>query len=283
MKPLTALLILQALGPIAAATPAATETSCQLQSGNAPVVICVPHGGRLKPVHVANRRLGVVGEDANTDDLGRRLAEAIRQQSGRSPTLLHCLWHRSKVDMNRELTEAAQGDEHAEAAWQRYHQLAQQAIREALATHGRILLIDLHGQSHPQNRVELGYLHDAADYHAGRQLKPQGGSAAILATLHPSLNYDAFLRGPLSLGALLEQQGFQATPSPREPAPTLPYFRGGYTLRRHTLANPGVLGVQIEANRLRLRDTHESRQRFAQALASVLPQYLAHWLKLPAP
>lgn len=257
-----------------------TSGASRLFPGDGPVVICAPHGGRLKPSEVADRRQGVLGEDANTADLGLRLQQAIAARSGLKPALLTCLWHRSKVDMNREEQEAAQGDPLAIAAWRHYHQLADQSVRAAVARHGRILLIDLHGQSHPQNRVELGYLHDAADYAQASRLKITDGSAAPLASLHQDLDYPAFLRGPQSLGALLERAGFPATPSPREPIPSEPYFRGGYTLRRLTLGNPGVVGVQIEANRNRLRDSAEGRQRFAEALAEAMLDYLPRWLLL---
>ena len=47
-----------------------------------------------------------------------------------------------------------------------------------------------------------------------------------------------------------------------------------------TSGNPGVVGVQIEANRNRLRDSAEGRQRFAEALAEAMLDYLPRWLLL---
>jgi hypothetical protein len=41
-----------------------------------------------------------------------------------------------------------------------------------------------------------------------------------------------------------------------------------------------VAGLQIEANRVRLRDTPEGRQRFAEALVSALEVYLPRFLKM---
>lgn len=256
-----------------------SEGSSSLRPGNSAIVISIPHGGRLAPAHVADRREGVLGEDANTADLGERLCQSIHKATGLEPALILCHWQRRKVDMNREVKEAAQGDPHAQAAWQRYHQSVHNALQEAIQRHGRALLIDLHGQSHPQQRVELGYLHDASEYAAVPAIA--AGSAALLTALHPNLDYDAFLHGPLSFGASLEARGFPATPSPREPRPSLPYFRGGYTLRRHATAGAMVLGIQIEANRNRLRDTPESRQRFADAATQSLLEFLPRWLKLP--
>lgn len=58
------------------------------------------------------------------------------------------------------------------------------------------------------------------------------------------------------------------------PAPTEPFFSGGYTVRRHCDAKQKVTGLQIETNRIRLRDTKENRQKFAEALVDVLEEYL---------
>ena len=60
----------------------------------------------------------------------------------------------SKLDPNRNIIEAAQGNVKAEAAWQEYHGL----IDLAKAREGVGVVIDLHGQSHRRNKTELGYL-----------------------------------------------------------------------------------------------------------------------------
>jgi hypothetical protein len=62
--------------------------------------------------------------------------------------------------------------------------------------------------------------------------------------------------------------------------PSEPYFRGGYTVFRHVKAERNIAGLQIEANRIRLRDTPENRQRFAESLVSALQVYLPKWMNL---
>lgn len=49
---------------------------------------------------------------------------------------------------------------------------------------------------------------------------------------------------------------------------------------RHVSAESKVAGLQIEANRIRLRDTPENRQRFAESLVSALQVYLPKWMNL---
>jgi len=253
--------------------------------GDLPLVISSPHGGKLKPEAVANRTYGVRSEDSNTQDLARRIAAEVKKATGRQMPLIISHLHRSKLDPNREIKEAAQGDKTAEKVWGEYHAFIEEALKAAVARHGKAFFIDLHGQSHADVRVELGYLHAAPDYGkpAAEMNVPEfikAGSLALIMKLNPDLEYTALLHGPESLGSLLEARGFRATPSPRMPVPSEPYYRGGYTVFRHVPENPKVAGLQVEANRVRLRDTPEGRQRFAEALVSALQVYLPRFMKI---
>lgn len=262
-----------------------TQSYCEYLPGELPLVISTPHGGKLKPDELATRTYGVLSEDSNTQDLARRISAEVKKATGKQMTLVISHLHRSKLDPNREIKEAAQGDKMAEKIWGEYHTFIDEALGAAVARHGRAFFIDLHGQSHPDVRVELGYQHRAEDYQKpAAEINSPGfiksGSLAYLLELNPGLDYTELLHGPESLGALLEARSFPATPSPRMPVPSQPYFRGGYTTFRHVPENPKVAGLQIEANRVRLRDTPEGRQRFAEALVSALQVYLPRFFKM---
>lgn len=256
----------------------------EYRPGDLPLVIAAPHGGREKPADLPDRREGVLSMDTATDELALAVAEAVAARSGARPHVVLCRLHRIKFDANRDLPEAAQGHPAAEQAWHDHHGFIDLACREAVDRHGWAFLVDLHGHAHPVAQVELGWLHNASDLGRPTELlnRPdfaRQGSAEVLARLLKR-PYSEFLHGPASLGALLEQQGFPTTPSPRLPVPVPPYFRGGYTLARHCDAGRGVAGVQIEANRPRLRDTEANRRRFAEALAVALSQFLPGGLQL---
>ncbi len=262
-----------------------TQRYVEYIPGELPLVLSAPHGGLLKPKSVADRTYGVVDSDANTQDLARRIAAEVKKQTGKSLDLVISHLHRSKLDPNREIKEAAQGDKTAEKIWQEYHSYIEQAVKTSGARHGRVFFIDLHGQNHKDIRVELGYMHRATDLakpiaeiNSAEFIKT--GSIELLSQLNPTVPYADLLFGPESLGAMLEQRGFQATPSPRMVVPTEPYFRGGYTVDRHVNASANFAGLQIEANRIRLRDSPENRQKFAEALVQTLRIYIPKWLKV---
>lgn len=256
----------------------------EYQVGSLPLVIAVPHGGFERPADIPDRSFGVLSMDANTQELGRVIAEVIEQRAGEAPHLVVCHLHRSKLDANRDLPEAAQGNAVAAKAWQEHHGCIEKACQTAVAQHGFAFLIDLHGHGHPEARVELGYLHAPEDLaNCPDQISSEDfvrkGSLAWLAERVPS-GYADLLYGPYSLGALLEARGFLATPSPRMPVPSTPFFRGGYTVARHCQPSAAVMGVQIEANRPKLRDTEANRLRFAEALCSALEQFLITHLQV---
>ncbi len=246
--------------------------------GDLPLVLAAPHGGRLAPEEIPNRTNGVTDIDANTQELARTIAAVVHAETGRHIHLVVCRLHRSKLDPNRDLAEATQSNALAEQAWQEHHAFIETACDAAVRQFGVAFLIDLHGHGHADPRVELGYLHNALDLadcdEALNESTYVKASSLRWIVERGERSHVDLLRGPLSLGALLEARGFPATPSPRMRVPTEPFFRGGYTIARHCKADKNVTGLQIEANRPRLRDTAENRLRFANALVSTLREYL---------
>lgn len=259
-----------------AASQFGTKNYVEYIPGDLPLVLCSPHGGALKPDDIPDRTYGVTGADANTQQLTKAVAEEIAKLGGHRPHLILSHLHRSKLDPNREVKEAAQGNADAIKAWEEYHQFIEKAREVVVKQHGQAFLIDMHGQSHPGERVELGYLHkpEELDQPAEKLNAPEFIEKSSLAHLmrKSKLPYTELLHGKASFGALLEAKGYRATPCPRLPVPDQPYFSGGYTIVRHCKAP--TTGFQLEANRIRLRDTEANRRKFAQTLASVLEEYL---------
>jgi len=204
--------------------------------GDLPVIISVPHGGRLAPTEMPDRKSGVLLADENTDLLAREIVQAIHRQTGKYPHVIICHLKRIKLDCNREVKEAAQGNAEAERAWQEFHNFIEQARESVVETNGAGLYIDLHGHGHPEARIELGYLL------SNNQLKIRDSELEGLKdqTSIRQLADDSkvpfveLLRGDASFGWLMQQRGFPAVPSPEFPhAGGEKYFNGGYNSRRY--------------------------------------------------
>jgi N-formylglutamate amidohydrolase len=256
-----------------------SESYVELTVGDLPLIITAPHGGTLKPAAVPDRNApgATVVRDFNTDLLARAIAEVFRERTSSAPHIVIVNLHREKLDANRDLEEAAEGNRGAERAWYEYHGFIEAARRHVLAAHEHAFYIDLHGHGHEIQRLELGYLLSAANL----QLDDASLNAATLAQ-RSSIRHLAetgtsthaeLIRGPHSLGTLFEQHGFPAVPSTAQPYPEPgePYFTGGYNTARYSSRNGGRMdGVQIEANRVGVRNTAAEHRAFASGLLDVL-------------
>jgi hypothetical protein len=267
----------------------------EYQPGALPLIISAPHGGTLRPADLPNRSFGVIAQDSYTQELARLLQAEIAARYGAPPHLIICRLHRMKLDANREINEAAQGNDRAVAAWQDFQSFIKQA-RQTVQTHfGYGLYIDLHGHRHPENRVELGYLLTAEQLRA-TNAHLDSDSAILNQTslrdlaMRTQVPFSALLRGPSSLGALLEKHGYPSVPSPtfHAPLPKEQYYSGGHNTAQHGSLNGGAIsGLQIECPWKGVRDKPEHARAFAKALSIALGDYwLAHFqteLKAKAP
>jgi hypothetical protein len=247
--------------------------------GTLPLLIGAPHGGSLKPAEIPTRTYGVVDQDSGTQELARLIREAISKKTGGTPAMVISRLHRAKLDPNREIKEAAQGDPIAEQAWSDWQGFIVKAKARVTEQFGVGLYIDLHGQRHPEGRVELGYMIAPEKLREPDELLEKA-SLAIRASSIRELDqrspasFVELLRGKTSLGGMLQERGYLSVPSPAVPAPKEGelYFRGGYNTDTHGSHAGGTFNaVQIECPWVGVRDTAANREKFADVLADVLP------------
>lgn len=290
LRLLIVLLVLTASSPAPAAVPVpkvpgesyfGTDRHVEYVAGDLPLVITVPHGGRAQPADLPTRRQGVTVMDANTQELARELVAELERRSGGRVHLILSHLHRSRLDPNREIVEAANGHPGAERVWREFHAAIEGALAAAVARHGFAFLVDLHGHAHPIARLELGYALAAPQLNRADAEFDASGVIGLstLADLHARRGGSAadLIRGPRSLGSLLAAGGLPATPSGPDPQPgNHPFFAGGYIVQRHAAAagTPRVDGLQIECPRPGVRDTPENRARFGRITAAALLEFL---------
>lgn len=254
--------------------------------GRLPLILSAGHGGARSPEEIADRAYGVAVNDRNTVELALAVREALIELSGFAPHLIVSHLARGKLDPNREIEEAAQGDPYAEQAWREYHDWIETA-RDAVSSgfgatgSGEGLYLDIHGHSHAIARIELGYLLSA------EQLDRPDASLNSLPVIRASsirelgrdspLPFSRLLRGAESFGGLLQAEGVASVPSPADPSPgTAPYFRGGYSTRRHGSVEDGELisAIQLEHPHPGMRDTPENRRAYAQKAARAIQAFM---------
>ena len=269
-------------------------------AGNAPLIYTAPHGGALTPTEIPDRTAARCGgaattsTDLNTAELVRSMQQRHFARFGTYPHIIINHLARRKLDANRLETEAACGDPTAMRALNEWHAFIDAAKTTVRQSAGRGWYMDIHGHGHAKQRLELGYLltgsqlalSDAA-LDANRAFQDTASMRTVSEAA--PLSFSALLRGSTSLGTLFTANGFPSVPSASDPGPgSDDYFSGGDNTRRHACGEEAtalggatagpICGVQIESHFVGVRDTPANRDRFGDATATVITQFLAtHW------
>lgn len=246
--------------------------------GDLPLILVSGHDGRQRPARIADRLTGIRGNDQETQALTRQLHAAFQTDTAASPHLVICDLARVKVDVNRDLPEAQEGDPVATAVWHAYHGAIEQAAQAAIQTHGFAFVVDIHRHKHRETRLELGHLvtRDELNLSDDELNAPSfaAKSSLQLAASRHAGRFSDLLRGPDSLGFLYTRHELRSIPSPAEPAPGRErFYSGGFTTLHHT-GKPLVDGVQIEVALPDVQDP-DYRARFTAATIAVLREFLS--------
>ena len=252
-------------------------------AGNLPLIITAPHGGTDSASALPNRTYGTTSTDLNTAELSRAIRTACFNRFGRWPHVIICRVPRTKIDCNREIEEGAQGVAATEAVWNEYHNLIRLAKDAVTISHGRGLLIDVHGHGHTLQRIELGYNLSTSTLNQSSFTTADKNSSCIRELANRTrVTFQELLRGSLSLGTFLTTRGYPSIPSLSDPNPGKTngtdndYFSGGYTVEIHGTMSPNtgtINAIQMECNFTGVRDSSESRAAFAAELVSALEEY----------
>ncbi|WP_159023351.1 hypothetical protein [Formosa sp. L2A11] len=246
--------------------------------GNMPLVISVPHGGLISPAEIPDRTCGTREKDDNTNLLAYQISEAFEKQ-GKKPFLIVSQIARAKIDLNRDMDEATCENAMMNSTWYQYHKYIEAAISKAVAQYGYALYIDLHGQSHPVKRLELGYTLRKSDLETNSMSTTAietKSSLQNLLNMTDNQTLKDLLIGENALGTFFASNGYPAVPSLQDPFPKSDeaYFTGGYNTRRYTsLDYPKVFGLQIEAN-YKVRASEVNRKEFSEAFVTSITDYL---------
>ncbi|XP_063794402.1 uncharacterized protein LOC134949624 [Pseudophryne corroboree] len=271
----------------------------EYQVGNMSLILTVPHGGSLLPSSIPSRDAGcwdkatrkcsythscpsgtatdsvncpiTTVKDLYTQEMALALTKEIcRLTSGYCPHVIINNLSRSKLDPNRDKDEAAFGVPQADQAWDEFMGF----IHAAKSRMSNGLLIDIHGQAHAEQWIELGYLISKANLDSGK-FSASDSSINALSRRRRDTTFENLLRGSQSLGKLIEEQNssYVCVPSPSNPGPNGGnYFTGGYIVGTHGSKVSGeVDAIQIELPRW-IRESAE-RPNFAAVLAKALLKF----------
>ena len=211
--------------------------------GNTNLVLSAPHDGTVEPPNIPMRRPGcrrergaqceynrkeveeevecqpelvcrvITGRDTASSEIARVVFTKYLELTGLTPHLVISHLHRSRLDPNRDLPEAAQGSQEAIRAYQAFHgsiKAAHQSLGDRPGLH-----LDFHGYRDilKQNNTMIGYLYRKQELNqADLTISTPSIQALLNRTGIPA---EEFVFGEGSLGSMFEKSGYRAVPSPR--------------------------------------------------------------------
>ncbi|HKY08095.1 MAG TPA: hypothetical protein VJQ55_07640, partial [Candidatus Binatia bacterium] len=119
-------------------------------SGDLPIILTAPHGGRQAVPGVGARRgVGVpqftVERDSNTAELAEMVADKTAERLAAKPFVVIARFERKYIDANRAEAAAFESPA-AKVHYDAYHQAIEAAVQAVRQKWGGGLLIDIHGQ-----------------------------------------------------------------------------------------------------------------------------------------
>lgn len=229
--------------------------------GNINIMISIPHDGYLKPRNIPDRTstdAGII--DYNTWKLGTTIVDELVKlfkPENKMPHLVVNNLHRIKLDPNRNDIECCSGiNNDGYRAYVEYHGFIKKFEYDFMELNAKGykqgLLIDLHGQSHIEDWVELGYLLIESELDRPMLNNPMDSSVRLLDATSP-YSFDNLIRGSVSLGGILQTEfGVKTVPSPAHKSPgDGNYFTGGFITRTYGSINckrSRINAIQLEAS-----------------------------------
>lgn len=253
----------------------------EVQYGNMPLIISVPHGGTFAPAALPDRACPGITTvtDSYTIELVNAIDSICKADYGFQPYLVISYLKRIKLDQNRDFPEASCSNSALYSYWKNYHESIDTCISKIIASYPQCLFIDLHGHGHTKQRLELGYLIDGNSLRNPGTIVSSTTSVYHLLQHNNSLTITQLLTGVNAFGTTMTSNGFAAVPSAQIPSPDVadPFFDGGYNTQRFTGATYlNVWGWQIECNYTGVRDNTNSRIAFAKAFLRSVMQYYSN-------
>ncbi|XP_030303692.1 uncharacterized protein LOC115598093 [Calypte anna] len=271
----------------------------EYQVGNMNLILSVPHGGSMEPKDIPDREAGCwdektsscifchecplgsiknskkckvsTNQDRYTIEVARALAEEIKNiTNGFFPHIIINHLQRFKMDANRDKAEASFGIPQAEHAWEEYMGFLTAA--KSRMTGG--LILDIHGQAHPEQWIELGYTLSKTSLNSGIY-SASFSSISHLASQLVNVSAETLVAGNRSLGNYIEEQkhSYVCVPSPSNPSPNNgSYYAGGYIVKTFGSQSSGTVdAIQLELPQW-VRAAEE-RSRFCKALARAVMKF----------
>ncbi len=256
--------------------------------GSLPLILGVPHNGALVPDGWITDP-DMLKSDGGSLAFTLALADELERLTGERPSLVINNVMRNVLNLNRAWSsETNFGNPEAEAAWNAYHDFIEAQKSVVSDVCGQGLFIDVHTQALSHRKSGLGFQLTAGEINlpddALDLLEARSNLRGLMASDF-NFRVSQAVRGPLSLGNLLNRETSPFLPNADEPVPlkvtggTTQYFRGGFNADSHGSHHDGgpVDGIHMENDWHYINNGVAARQAHAIHVADALVEYMERW------
>jgi hypothetical protein len=247
--------------------------------GDLPIILTAPHGGSLEPDEIPPQE-GVLAKDSGSLETTYLLYDYLLEETGRTPHVIINHLTRHRLNANRDQEGASYDNPHAAHAWDEFHDYIEDAKEWVTSACGKGHLFDIHTNGHSEAWNEMGFALTSAELDLPDE-ELDTPELRAKSTLHwlvapPEISFIEVLRGPTSLGGLLDAAGVKAVPSPTYPGPDGGgYFTGGYNVRRHGSRDGGVVdATQIESHFSYINAGAAAREDYSRKLTDAIVVFM---------
>ena len=231
-------------------------------SGDLPIILSAPHGGKEALPGVSQRQGGGVarfstGRDTRTDDLADLVAAEFEKNFHAKPFAVIARFERKYVDVNRPSHAAFESDR-GKSHYDGYHGALSDIIRRVRERWGSGLLLDLHGEGSDADAIYRG----TQNGKTVRSLMQRFGPAAV--------------NGKQSVLGQMAKLGYKVLPGPGAEDGERRYV-GGYIVQNYGSHQPaGIDAIQLEfgANLRSRANLDRTARDLALAIEAFAREYL---------
>ena len=213
------------------------ENYLDFSVGETNLILSAPHGGGMRPITIPKRKWGNTKMDTYTRRITKRLIELFDYK----PYYVIADIHRSRVDLNRDLEEATQGNERVENIWRQWHRILSLYTNGISELYGEGLHIDIHSHS-TSNMFHVGYGLSDKSYISLFNGSKYKDKSTLEHVIKKSKLRDAIF-GMDSIGDVITEHGYKVFEPPMDGN----YYNGGYNIETYgAKVENKIASIQIE-------------------------------------
>ena len=251
--------------------------------GDLPIILTAPHGGDLKPSDLPDLQTGH-GKDNHSMEATLKTAEHIENITGHKPHIILCHLHPFKAYFQRTNIDEAAG-EHPDVrqAYFEYQNFTEIARKKILTSWGKGHLFEMHTNGHSEKWTEFGYGVSGAYLNGPDSVLVERQKYSTIQELasHDNIDFLDLIKGPNSLGALLEAAGYNSVPSSNNPGPgDGGYFYSNQNPWRYGSNKGGTLDATHVENYWGFMDNSSKQDLYGAAMGAAMVDFVEHFYGL---